>query len=131
MAEHPHIGIVRRAMRAASAGDMAELQQLFTRDCVVHMPGGHSLAGEHKGLDATLDLVRRMREGTGETMRVEPQQLFADGRGHVIGLYRFTADRKGHRRDMVSATICTIVGDRIAGAEGFEQDLDQLDGFWA
>ena len=131
MAEHPHIEIVRRLMRAASAGDTAALQLLFTRDCVVHLPGSHSLAGEHKGLDAALDTLRRIREATDGTMHIEPQQMFLDGRGHVIGVRRFMADRRGRRRDAVGAVICTVVGDRVASLEVFEQDLDQTNEFWA
>jgi len=131
MAEHPHIDIVRRALRAVAVGDTAALQQLLTRDCVVYLPGSHPLAGERKGIDAALDLVRRMREETDGTMRFEPQQVFVDGRGHVIAVRRFMADRRGRRRDMVGAVLCTIMGDRVASAEAFEPDLDQTDEFWA
>jgi len=131
MAEHPHIDIVGRALRAVSVGDTAALQQLLTRDCVIHLPGSHPLAGEHKGVDAALDLVRRMREETDNTIRFEPQQMFVDGHGHVIGVRRFMADRRGRSRDMVGAVLCTVIGDRVASAEAFESDLDQTDEFWA
>jgi ketosteroid isomerase-like protein len=109
---------------------MATLQQLFTRDCVVHQPGSHPLAGERKGVEAVLDLVRRMREETGGTVRAEPQQFFSDGRGHMIAVYRLTADRKGRRHDAVAAALFTMVGDRIANIEVFEQDQDQTNQFW-
>jgi ketosteroid isomerase-like protein len=59
MAEHPHIALVRRNIQAMSAGDDATLQQLYTRDCVVHLPGNHPLAGEHKALDTARRLRRR------------------------------------------------------------------------
>ena len=131
MAEHQHIQLVRKAMQAASAGDTAALQQLFTRDCVVHLPGSHPHAGEHKGQDAVLDNARRMMEETGGTLRFEPQQLFLDGRGHVIALRRLTADRRGRRHDSIGAAHFTIVGDRIASIEVYEQDLDQTNQLWA
>jgi len=118
-------------MEAVEAGDNAALQQLLTRDCVVRLPGSHRFAGEHKGLDAFLDTVRRVREETGGTMRAEPQQLFRDGRGHVIAVRRFTAERGGRRRDSVGAAHFTIVGDRIAGIEIYEPDLDQTNQFWS
>jgi ketosteroid isomerase-like protein len=117
-------------MQAGSERDTATLQQLFTRDCVVHMPGSHPLAGEHKGLDAVLDLVRRMHEET-NGVSAEPQQLFVDDRGHAIGMYRFTAERRGRRHDVVSAAHFTFVGDRIAGIEVYEQDLDGMNQFWS
>jgi ketosteroid isomerase-like protein len=130
MAEHPHVDILRRGWRALSEGDAQALQQLFTRDCVLHMPGDHPLGGEHKGIDAVLETYRRMREETGGTLRWEPQQLFLDGRGHVIGTRRFIADRQGRRYDAVGAVICTIVGDRVANVEIFEQDIDRFSDFW-
>ena len=131
MAEHQHIQMVRKALQAVSAGDTATIQQLLTRDCVIYLPGSHQFAGEHKGLDAALDIGRRLGEETGGTMRVEPQQLFRDGRGHVIAVRRFTAERGGRRRDSVGAMHFTIVGDRIAGMEVHELDLDESDQFWS
>jgi len=131
MAEHPDMQAVRKVMQTASAGDFAALQQLLTRDCVVHVAGSHPIAGEHKGQDAVLDMVRRFREESNETVHAEPQQLFLDGRGHVIGVYRLTADRKGRRHDALGALHCTFVGGRIAGVEVYEQDLDQSDQFWS
>jgi uncharacterized protein len=130
MAEHPHIDVLRRGWQALSQGDMRALQQIFTRDCVLHMPGEHALAGEHKGVEAVLDTYRRMREETGGTMRWEPQQVFVDGRGHIIGVRRFVADRKGRHYDAMGAVICTLVGDRVASVEIFEQDLDRFSDFW-
>ena len=131
MAEHPNIQTVRRAMQAASAGDIATLQQLLTRDCVVHLPGSHPHAGEHKGQDAVLDNARQMMEETGGTLRFEPQQLFIDGRGHVIALRRLTAERRGRHHDMIGAVHFTIVGDRVASMEVYEQDLDRASQIWA
>jgi len=131
MAEHPHNELVRKVMQAGSANDAATLQQLLTRDCVVHQPGNHPLAGEHKGVDAVVDHVRRMHEETGRTVRAEPRHLFLDGRGHMIVVYRLTADRKGRRHDAISAAHVTIVGDRIADIEVYEQDQDLTDQFWS
>jgi uncharacterized protein len=131
MAEHQHVQLVRRIMEAMSAGDHATLQQLLTRDCVVHLPGNHPLAGEHKGLDAALDTARRMREESNGTLRIEPQQLFVDGRGHVIALRRMTAERRGRRHEAVGAAHFTIIGERIAGIEVYEQDLGQANQFWS
>src|SRR5215813_15580323 len=130
MDEHPNIQTVRKVIQAGSTGDWATLQQLLTRDCVLHLPGTHPHAGEHKGLDALLDTVRRRREETNETLRVEPQQLFLDGRGHLITVHRLMAERRGRRHDVVSAAHWTFVGDRIAGIEVYEQDLDQTNQFW-
>ena len=131
MAEHPHIETVRKLMQAMSARDTAAVQQLLTRDCVVHRPGNHPYAGENKGLEAVLDTARRMREEATGTMRAEPQHLFLDARGHVIAVYRLTVERRGRRHDAATAAHFTIVGDRIAGIEIYEPDLDQTNQFWS
>jgi ketosteroid isomerase-like protein len=122
---------VRKLMQAGSAGDTATLQQLFTRDCVLHVAGSHAMAGEHKGQDAVLDTVRRFRTESNETVHAEPQQMFLDGRGHVVATYRLTADRRGRRHDALGALHCTFVGGRIASVEVYEQDLDQTNQFWS
>jgi ketosteroid isomerase-like protein len=114
-----------------STEDTATTQQLYTRDCVMHLPGSHPHAGEHKGLDTMLDAGRRMREETNDTLRFEPQQICLDGRGHVIAVRRMTAERRGRRYDAVGAMHFTIVGERIAGIEVYEQDLDQWNRFWS
>jgi uncharacterized protein len=131
MAEHPHVELVRKTMQTGSTDDSATMQQLYARDCVVHLPGSHPHAGEHKGVDAVLDTARRMREETNGTLRFEPQQIFLDGRGHVIAVRRMTAERRGRRYDAVGAVHFTIVGERIAGIEVYEQDLDQANRFWS
>jgi uncharacterized protein len=131
MTEHPHIELVRKAWQAWSAGDLAAMRQLATRDCVLHRPGSHPLSGEHKGIDAVLDSIRQAREETGGTVRSEPQQMFLDGRGHVIAVRRVTGERRGRRRDAVGAALFTIIGDRIVSVEIFEEDLDQTNQFWA
>ena len=131
MAEHPHAEVLRRGWRALSEGDAATLQQLFTKDCVLHLPGDHPLAGEHKGVDAVLDTYRRMREETDGTLRWEPQHVFIDGRGHVMGVRRFIADRRGRHFDAIGGAICTVVGDRIASVEMFEEDPDRFSQFWS
>jgi len=131
MAEHPHVALVRRIQQAMSAGDLATLEQMYTRDCVVYLPGDHPLAGEHKGRDAVLNVARRMHEETKGTLRLEPPQLFTDGRGHVIVLNRLTAERRGRRHDAARAVNFTIVGDQIAAIEVYEPDLDHANQFWA
>lgn len=124
MAEHPHIALVRRNQQAMSAGDLAILEQMFTRDCVVYMPGDHPLAGEYKGRDAVLNIARRMFEEANGTLRLEPSHLFLDGRGHVIVVHRLTGERRGRRHDAARAVNFTIVGDQIAVIDVYEPDLD-------
>ena len=114
MAEHPHVELVRRALRAMSEGDGAALVENVTADFVLNIPGDHLLSGEHKGRDADRQIFEQVRQETDNTYRPEPQRLFIDGRGHLICEWRTVADRRGRHLDALSAALFTIVGGRIA-----------------
>ena len=131
MAEHPDAKVLRQGMQALAQGDLDVLQQLWTSDFVLRFPGDHPLAGDHKGPQAAARAIGRMREETNGTVRWEPQQVFADGRGRAIGTRWLTGERRGRRFDAVGAVIGTVVGGRLASVEVFEQDLDAAYHFWS
>jgi ketosteroid isomerase-like protein len=91
----------------ASAAASAEL---WAPDCTLLIPGNNRFSGEHRGR--------------------EPQQLFADGRGHVVGVLRWTADRDGRHLDSLGASVYAIVGGRLASLEQCEEDVGRVDVFW-
>jgi uncharacterized protein len=131
MAEHPHVELVRRTLRAMSEGDGAALVENVTADFVLNIPGDHLLSGEHKGRDADRQIFEQVRQETDNTYRPEPQRLFIDGRGHLICEWRTVADRRGRHLDALSAALFTIAGGRIASAEQHEEDIDALNEFWS
>jgi hypothetical protein len=91
----------------ASAAASAEQ---WAPDCTLLIPGNNRFSGEHRGR--------------------EPQQLFADGRGHVVGVLRWTADRDGRHLDSLGASVYAIVGGRLASLEQCEEDVGRVDVFW-
>jgi uncharacterized protein len=131
MAEHPHIKVLRQAMQALAEGNLYACSNCWTSDFVLRFPGDHPLAGEYRGPEAAEQAISRLREETNGTLRWEPQQTFAYGRGRVIGTRRLTGERGGQRFDAVGAVIATVVGDRLASVEVFEQDLDAANQFWS
>lgn len=131
MAEHPHAALVRRGYEAFSQGDMETLRSLMAGDATHHVPGAHPLSGDYKGLDAIIDLYGRLGEETGGTMRVQLRYLLVDGRGHVMALHRFTAERQGKQMDETGGIVFRIVGDKITDLDECVENMDASNEFWA
>ena len=131
MTEHPHVTLVRKGYDAFSRGDMETMSRLLTGDVTHHVPGDHSLSGDHKGLDAVLAYYRQIGAETSGSFRVELQHLFADGRGHVVSVHHATADRGGKHLDAMGGIVFRVVGEKITDLDECEEDLDVTDEFWA
>jgi len=130
MAEHAHAALVRKGYDAFSRGDVETLSGLMTGDVTHHVPGNHSLSGDYKGVDAVMEYYGQLGRETAGTMRVELQHLFVDGRGHVMSVHRFTAERAGRKLDALGGIVFRIVGDKITDLDECEEDQDLSDAFW-
>ncbi|WAZ21659.1 nuclear transport factor 2 family protein [Streptomyces cinnabarinus] len=131
MAEHPHAQLVRKGYEAFSRGDMETLRGLMTSDCTQHVPGDHPLSGDHKGQDAIIAMYGRLAEETKGTMRAELMSMMVDGRGHVVAMHRFTADRNGKHLDEKACIIFRIVGDKATDLDECVEDIDRANEFWS
>ncbi|MCT9076819.1 nuclear transport factor 2 family protein [Streptomyces fulvoviolaceus] len=131
MAEHPHAALVRKGYEAFTRGDMDTLRGLMTADCTHHVPGSHPLSGDFKGQDAVIDMYGRLFEETGGTMQVDMRSLLVDGRGHVVAVHRFKADRKGRHIDENGCIIFRVVGEKISDLDECVEDIDKGNEFWA
>ncbi|MGY1500629.1 nuclear transport factor 2 family protein [Streptomyces sp. QTS52] len=130
MTEHPHAALVRKGYDAFSRGDMDTMRTLLAGDATHHVPGSHSLSGDFKGQDAIIDMYRRLGEETDGTVRVAPLNVLVDGRGHVVSMHRFTAERQGRRIDETGALVFRIVGDKITDLDECVEDIDRSNEFW-
>lgn len=91
-------------------GDGAPLRALLDPHIAWHVPGDNAIAGDHVGVAAVLDYMRRRRDLVGATMRMHPLELLVGDGDHVasrtdgtavvdgievrwstVGLYRLTA----------------------------------------
>jgi ketosteroid isomerase-like protein len=131
MAEHPHAALIRTGYEAFSRGDMETIRGMMTADCTQHVPGSSMMSGDFKGADAVLGYYGRLAAETSGTFRVEMQHLFVDGRGHVISVHRFTAERAGKKIDMMGGIVFRIVGEKITDLDECAEDLAALDQFWS
>ncbi|MEU9732742.1 nuclear transport factor 2 family protein [Streptomyces sp. NPDC048002] len=131
MAEHPHAQLVRKGYEAFERGDMDALRGLMASDCTQHVPGSHPMSGDYKGADAIIDMYARMAEETGGSMRAELRSVMVDGRGHVVAVHRFTADRKGRHIEEDGAIVFRIVGEKATDLDECVADIDAADEFWS
>jgi ketosteroid isomerase-like protein len=131
MAEHPHVALVRTGYDAFSRGDMKTLSEIIAKDATHHVPGSHTLAGDHKGLDAVLGYYQQLGGETAGSFRVEVQHLFADGRGHVMSVHHITAERAGKNLDTMGGIMFKIIGEKITDLDECVEDLDIANEFWA
>ncbi|AZP17643.1 nuclear transport factor 2 family protein [Streptomyces aquilus] len=131
MAEHPHAALVRRGYEAFSRGDMDTLRSLTAGDATHHVPGSHPLSGDFKGLDSIIEMYGRLGAETNGTMRVQLRYLLVDGRGHVVSVHRFTAERQGRSIDETGGIVFRIVGDKITDLDECVEDIDKSNEFWA
>lgn len=131
MAEHPHAALVQRGYAAFSAGDADTLREMMTSDCTHHVPGSHQLSGDMKGIDAVLGYYGQLAALTNGTMRVELLDTFVDGRGHVMSVHRFKAERGGKTIDMRGGIVFRIIGDKITDLDECVADMTASDEFWA
>jgi uncharacterized protein len=131
VAEHPHARLVREGYEAFQRGDMDTLRSLMTGDATHHVPGSHQLSGDFKGIDSVLGYYSKLYEGTGGTFKVELRNLLVDGRGHVVSLHQFTAQRGDKGIDATGGIVFRIVGDKISDLDECVEDMDVTNEFWS
>jgi ketosteroid isomerase-like protein len=89
--EHPNVVAYRRTADAFRARDFDVIRSLVAEDVVWHVPGGHPMAGEIRGLDDLVAWLGRLSQ-MGFTLR-EHDVLGNDE--HVCALSYMGAQRPG------------------------------------
>ncbi|MFC8146084.1 nuclear transport factor 2 family protein [Streptomyces paradoxus] len=131
MAEHPHVALVRKGFEAFSRGDMDTLREMMAADATHHVPGDHPLSGDFKGVDSIIEMYERLGAETNGTMRADLIGICVDGRGHVVGMNHFTAERNGKTLDDTGCIIFRIVGDKVTDLDECVEDIDKNNEFWS
>ncbi|GAA3393152.1 nuclear transport factor 2 family protein [Streptomyces roseoviridis] len=130
MAEHPDAAVVRKGYEAFSTGDMETLRSLMTADCTHHSPGDSRMSGHFKGADNVLGHYGQLMELTGGTFRIETKGIYPDGRGHVMSVHKWHADRGDRGIEMEGGLFFTIVGGKVTDIDECVADIDEADAFW-
>lgn len=100
-------------------------------DVVLHVPGGHPLAGDHEGRDAVLAFVTASSAVADRSERVEVLDLL-EGEAHVAALCLVTGLRGG-RPSLANRTVhlFRIDGHHIAEIWFHNWDQAAVDAFWS
>ena len=131
MSEHPNLQIMRRALDAFRAGDIATLSAVFSPDVVWRVPGKSFLAKDYRGQAEVFAFFGRLMQLTGGTFKVESVDMFANDSGGVF-IDRVTATRvDGKTLDVPLILHVRIRDGRIVeGMDAFHHE-HLWDAFWA
>jgi uncharacterized protein len=66
-----NIANTRRGFAAFAEGDLDTLRELLDPEIVWHVPGRNSLAGDYRGIDATMGFFMQVFERSGGTFKSE------------------------------------------------------------
>jgi len=130
MIEHPNAKLIRRCYEAFASGDLESLKDLTTHDVVWHEPGRGPFAGDHKGPEGVLALLRELQERSGKSFSVELVDLLANAE-RAIAIQEETARRGDRQLDMASAIEFEIHQGKISEVTVYHGDTYHFDQFWS
>jgi hypothetical protein len=128
--EHPNVERARRGFAAFASGDRATIDELIDDHAVWRIPGRSELAGEYRGRDTILAMLRETAVRTGGTYRAELHYALADDE-HVVAVYRASGERDGREIDIVQALIVRVEDGRWVGVDAVPTDQYAFDEFWS
>ena len=112
--------------------DPSALASSLEPDVVLHVPGVHSLSGDHRGHAGVGDFLQRTRDATNGGEHIELIEVLR-GEAHIGAYVRVTAHRNG-RAPLVNHTIHLFrLGDddRIAEIWFHNREQAPVDEFWS
>ncbi|MBI1885794.1 MAG: nuclear transport factor 2 family protein [Chloroflexi bacterium] len=130
MADHPNVTLLRRGYDAFDRGDMAALTEIFAEDAVWHLPGRHSVAGEHTGRNAIFAAMGQFAELSGGTLKLGIHDILASDE-HTVVLSQGTAQRQGKQFNLRGVDIYHIRDGKIKEFWSFSEDQRLDDEFWS
>jgi ketosteroid isomerase-like protein len=129
-APHPHVLLYRKMIAAFNANRIGEAVEIFHPDVVYTIPGKSPIAGQTRGIEAHLEMLRRIRERSGGTLRLEPRSVLADD-VHLLIYGRVTAQREGKGLDTDHCVAFRFEAGRIVEGRTIPVDLYAFDDFWS
>src|SRR5262245_57195591 len=76
---HPNVAVYRRLIDAFNANDLTQVRTCLDERVEYVIPGRSPIAGRTVGIDAHLQALRRARELSENTLKLEPSAVLAEG----------------------------------------------------
>jgi ketosteroid isomerase-like protein len=121
MSERPNVRLIRQGYAAFASGDLDSVRDLMADGVLWHEPGRSPIAGDYKGPDGALTLLRELRDRSDGTFTIDLIDVVANGE-RVIALQEKSATRKGRELDVASAArphLLPTAGDSPLATTGF------------
>jgi ketosteroid isomerase-like protein len=126
------IDVVRAVFGAFATGDLAALSDLLHADATWHHYNDDRFGGIYRGADGIIAYLTESALLTAGTLHAEPQQVMADGQGHVAVRVRLSAGRPdGRTMDGPQVVLATVEHGRVRAIEQFVGDPAAVAAFWA
>jgi ketosteroid isomerase-like protein len=128
--EHPNVERYRRMMAAFNANDLSTVAELVDPAVDYVVPGRSPIAGRTRDIAGLLGMLRRSKELSGGTLRLEPRTVVADAE-YLFVYGRISAQRKGKTLDSDHCVVFRFGGGKIVEGRTIPVDLYEFDEFWA
>jgi ketosteroid isomerase-like protein len=128
--EHPNVARYRRMMAAFNANDLSTVSELVAPDVDYTVPGRSPISGRTRDINGLLDMLRRSKELSAGTLRLELRSVVADEQ-YLFVYGRVTAQRNGKAIDSDHCVVFRFADGKIVGGRTIPVDLYEFDDFWA
>jgi ketosteroid isomerase-like protein len=116
---------------ALLTNQLEQARQYAHDDVVLHVPGTHPLAGEHRGPEALIRFVEASRERTDTGEHIEVIDVL-EGASHAAAYLRVTAERADKAPlDNTTVHVLRVVDGRVAEVWLHNWDNAAVSEFWS
>ena len=130
MAEHPNAELLRNGYAAFQTGDMDALRnQYFAPDAVWHVGGHNKFSGDHKGVDAILQLFMDNFTETDGTFKVELHDVLGNDE-HAVALATVSGTKGGKQLSDNYTHVVHNKDGKLVESWIFAENPDKVDEFW-
>jgi ketosteroid isomerase-like protein len=105
--EHPSAVQMRDVPEAVARGDISAVLEKFPEDVMWYSPAADSAKRVYRGRDGLARFFEQLQERSNGTMRPEVEEVLGSD-DHVVAFLHITAERDGHRLDVLVAHFATV-----------------------
>ena len=129
MVEQNNVETLRAVLQAFNSNDIEAVTKRLHPDVKYVIRGRSQVSGTFTGLKEMTKALQRVRDLTGDTMRVEPEVLLSGGE-HVILYARLTASRPdGRQFDSYEAVVFRFRDGKLVEGDSIPADQYAFDEF--